>query len=111
MTALDVFCHTSTEPEPFGMVNIEAMAMGCPVIAARAGGPVEIVEEGVSGLLSPPRDTAALARAIASLLGDPSLRRRLAEGGRARVEARYSRTVHGTELRGLCEEALAGPLA
>jgi glycosyltransferase involved in cell wall biosynthesis len=110
MSALDVFCHTSIEPEPFGMVNIEAMAMGCPVIAAKAGGPMEIIEEGVSGLLSPPRDAGALADAISSVLGDPMLRRRLAEGGRARVEARYSRKVHGAELRVLCEEALAGPL-
>lgn len=110
MAALDVFCHTSIEPEPFGMVNIEAMAMGCAVIAARAGGPMEIVEDGVSGLLSPPRDVGALAEAICSVLGDPLLRRRLAEGGRARVEARYSRQVHGAELRALCEEALAGPL-
>ena len=111
MAALDVFCHTSIEPEPFGMVIIEAMAMGCPVIAARAGGPMEIVEEGVSGLLTAPCDATALAAAIGSVLGDPALRRRLSEGGRARVEARYSRAVHAADLMALTDEALAGPLA
>lgn len=110
MAALDLFCHASIAPEPFGMVNIEAMAMGCPVIAAKAGGPMEIVEDGVSGLLTPPGDAGALAAAIASLLGDPARRRRLAEGGRARVVARYSLDVYGLELQQLCEEALAGPL-
>ncbi len=111
MEALDIFCHTSIAPEPFGMVNIEAMAMGTPTIAARAGGPMEIIEHGTSGLLSPPGDAAALADAVGSILADPALRARLAQGGRARVEARYSRAVHAAELRAVCDEALAGPLA
>lgn len=110
MAALDVFCHTSISPEPFGMVIMEAMAMGCAVIAAREGGPMEILEDGVSGILAPPRDPAVLAAAIAGLLRDPDRRRRLADGGRARVEARYARPVYAAELRGLFEEALAGPL-
>lgn len=111
MGALDVFCHTSVAPEPFGMVIIEAMAMRCPVIASNAGGPMEIVEDGVSGLLVEPRNPNALAAAIVAILGDPALQRRLSDGGQARVAARYSRDVHSAELRAICEEALAGPSA
>jgi len=111
MADLDIFCHTSIAPEPFGLVIIEAMAMGCPVIAARAGGPVEIVEDGVSGLLTQPGDAAALAAAMRALLMDRDRRGRLAKAGRARVETVYSRTAFGTQLRALSEEALAGALA
>ena len=111
MADLDVFCHTSIAPEPFGLVIIEAMAMGCPVIAARAGGPVEIVEDGVSGLLTRPGDAVALAAAIRDLLIDRDRRNRLAVAGRARVETVYSRAAFGTQLRALSEEALAGTLA
>ena len=110
MAELDVFCHTSISPEPFGAVIMEAMAMGCAVIAAREGGPMEIVEDGVSGILVPPRNPAVLADAIEGLLRDPARRRALGMGARARVEARYAREVYAAELRGLFEEALAGPL-
>ncbi|MBR0671752.1 glycosyltransferase [Neoroseomonas soli] len=106
MAAFDVFCHTAIAPEPFGMVIIEAMAMGCPVIAARSGGPMEIVEDGVSGLLTTPGDAAALAGAMLSVLRDPALRARLAVGGRARVEARYSREEHAADARALFDHAL-----
>ncbi|UFN49755.1 glycosyltransferase family 4 protein [Roseomonas sp. OT10] len=91
MASLDVFCHTSSsQPEPFGLVIIEAMSMGCAAIAARAGGPMEIIRDGVSGLLTPPRDARALAEAVTSLLTDPEKRRAIAAGGRARVEEEYS---------------------
>lgn len=111
MADLDVFCHTSIAPEPFGAVIMEAMAMRTAVIAARAGGPMEIIEDGVSGLLSPPGDAPALAAAIEGLLRDPARRRALGDAGRARVEQRYERSVYGAEVRALFDEALAGPLA
>ncbi|MGK7863239.1 glycosyltransferase family 4 protein [Falsiroseomonas sp. E2-1-a4] len=110
MADLDIFCHTSVAPEPFGLVIIEAMAMGCPVIAARAGGPMEIVEDGISGLLTPPGDAGALAEAMRGLLADPARRARIAAAGRARVETVYSRAAFSARLRTLSEEALAGPL-
>ncbi len=72
------------------LVLIEAMAMGCPVVAAAAGGPLEIVEDGVSGCLTPPGDARAHAEALCRLLGDAAHRRAMGEGARARVEARYS---------------------
>ncbi|CAN5350636.1 glycosyltransferase family 4 protein [soil metagenome] len=88
--AADVFTHTSTRPEPFGRTIIEAMMAGCPVVAARAGGPAEIIVDGESGLLTTPGDVSALAQSIASMLRSESERRRLSAGGRARARAEYT---------------------
>ena len=73
MQAMDVFVHTS-RGEPFGMVVIEAMALGKPVIAAAEGGPTEVITPGVDGLLTPYGDPQALAAAIVRLLDDDDLR-------------------------------------
>jgi len=73
MQAMDIFVHTS-RGEPFGMVVIEAMALGKPVIAAAEGGPTEVITPGVDGLLSPYGDHRALAAAILRLLDDEELR-------------------------------------
>jgi len=70
-------------------VLLEAMAMERPVVGTRLGGIAELVEDGVSGLLVPPRNPVALAAALSRLLADPTLRRRLALAGRARVEERF----------------------
>lgn len=82
--ALDLCVH-ATHGEPFGLVLVEAMALGKPLVATALGGPVEIVEEGVSGLLVPPGDDEATAEAISGVLSDPGLASRLAEGGRRRA--------------------------
>jgi glycosyltransferase involved in cell wall biosynthesis len=84
--ALDVMVH-ATDGEPFGLVIVEAMAMGTPVVATDVGGPSEIVEHGESGLLVPPGDPQATAEAILRILEDPELRMRLSEGGRRRAPA------------------------
>jgi len=60
MAALTVLCHTPLRPEPFGLVLIEAMAVGCPVVAPRAGGPADIVLDGTTGYLVPPSDAGRL---------------------------------------------------
>lgn len=65
-------------PEPFGLVLIEAMAAGCPMIASNIGGMSEVVVDGETGLLVPPRDAPALRDAMAQLLTRPGLRQRLA---------------------------------
>jgi glycosyltransferase involved in cell wall biosynthesis len=72
--------------EPFGIVVIEAMAAGRPVIASRIGGLPDIVVDGESGLLVPPGDAAALRAAIARLIADPELRARMGQAGHARVD-------------------------
>lgn len=68
---------------------IEAMAMRLPVVSTRSGAISEIVEDGVSGLLVPPRDETALAQAIMRLLDDAALRERLGDNARKRVEERF----------------------
>jgi glycosyltransferase involved in cell wall biosynthesis len=68
----------------------EAMAMGKPVIASSAGGNPELVENGRSGLLVPPRDPEALAAALSRMMDEPGLASRLARGGRERVEREFT---------------------
>jgi glycosyltransferase involved in cell wall biosynthesis len=82
MRSLDVVVHASTEPEPFGMVIIEAMACGRAVIASRAGGAVELVVEGQNALSHPPGDATALMHQILRLAQDERLRRCLGAAGR-----------------------------
>jgi glycosyltransferase involved in cell wall biosynthesis len=78
---------------------LESMAAGIPVVATRVGGNPEVVEDGVSGLLVPPRDSAALAAAMARLLEDPDLALRLGRAGMRRVSELFSidGSVHQTE--------------
>lgn len=83
--AFDVAVHASLG-EPFGLVLVEAMALGKPVVATNLGGPTEIVEQGKSGLLVAPGDEAELAGAVARILDDPDLAARLGRGGIARAE-------------------------
>ena len=73
-------------PEPFGLVALEAMDAGRPVVASRIGGISDIVADGESGLLVPPGDATALRGAIAGLLADPERRARMGAAGRRRVE-------------------------
>lgn len=85
MQAMDVFVHTS-QNEPFGMVVIEAMALGKAVVASAEGGPTEVITDGVNGLLSAYGDAPALAGAILRLLGDDQLRSSIGEAGKRRAQ-------------------------
>lgn len=80
----DVFAFPSLV-EPQGLAVLEALAAGVPVVASRTGGIVEMIEHGRDGLLVEPGDPAALASALAALLGDPALRARLAAAGSRRL--------------------------
>ena len=83
MQAMDIFVHAS-DREPFGIVIIEAMALGKPVIAGDAAGPTEIITNGVHGLLTPFGDAEALAVAILRYLDDPDFAHRLGQAARER---------------------------
>lgn len=91
MRSLDIVVHASTEPEPFGLVIIQAMACGRPVISSAIGGAGELVEPEVDALTYPAGDASALAAAITRLANDQALRARLATTGRAKVERRFTR--------------------
>jgi glycogen(starch) synthase len=84
MAACDIYAMPTFE-EPFGMVFLEAMALAKPVVSLDSGGVPEVVEHGVTGLLSPPKDVATLADNISRLIDDQALRRTLGVNGRARL--------------------------
>jgi glycosyltransferase involved in cell wall biosynthesis len=76
--------------EGFGVVCLEAMAHGRPVVATRVGGLLDLVVDGETGIVVPPRDPAALRSALERLLADPDLRRRLGTAGRDRARTHFS---------------------
>jgi glycosyltransferase involved in cell wall biosynthesis len=83
--AMDVFVHTSHD-EPFGMVVIEAMALGKPVVASAEGGPTEVITPGIDGLLSPYGDQRGLVSAILRLLDHDELRRTIGQAAERRAQ-------------------------
>jgi len=89
LAAMDVFVMPSLT-EGFGLVAVEAMALGKPVIATRVGGLIEVVEDGLTGILVPPGDPKALASAIGRLLDSEDARRSMGEVGRRRVRERFT---------------------
>jgi glycosyltransferase involved in cell wall biosynthesis len=83
--------YVNTWPwEGFGMATAEAMAYEIPVIAAKSGASPELVQDGVTGLLVPPEDPAALAGAISQLVGDRVRATTMGQHGRERADMRYS---------------------
>ena len=113
-----VFCCPSVY-EPFGIINLEAMACRAPVVASATGGILEVVVEGETGLLVPfdpdpvtgfPRNAAQFARDLAGgltkLLGDPERCRTMGDAGRARVEAMFSWSAIADQTVALYESLL-----
>jgi glycosyltransferase involved in cell wall biosynthesis len=105
--AADIFCLPSWwEAMPLSL--LEAMAAGLPVVATAVGDVARVVEDEVSGMLVPPRDSTRLAAALVCLLLDPEMRERLGRSARARVEGHFSaeRTVAALDLvySSLCKE-------
>jgi glycosyltransferase involved in cell wall biosynthesis len=81
MQAVDIVVHTSVSPEPFGRVVVEGMLARRPVVATAMGGVLEIIDDGINGVLVPPGDPAALAEAIRALAADPARAERIATAG------------------------------
>lgn len=86
------------------VVLMEALALGVPAVSTRLSGIPELIEDGVTGLLVPPRDAASLAEAVSKLLDDPDLAARLAAAGRRRIEDGYDAARNAGVLLGLIEE-------
>ncbi|MBZ6286899.1 glycosyltransferase family 4 protein [Streptomyces olivaceus] len=103
--SLDVFAHTGPF-ETFCQTVQEAMASGVPVVAPAAGGPLDLVAHGRTGLLVPPRDADAVRDAVWSLTADPDLRAAYGAAGRAAVEQRTWAAV-GDRLIGHYTDVLA----
>lgn len=107
MRACDLVAHTSIEPEPFGMVVAEAMATAAPVVAANAGGPLEIVRDGIDGFLADPRDPAMFGEKMAILVADPMLRAKMGARARERVESKFSKERYAHDVVGVYERILS----
>ncbi len=88
----------SSHFEGYGVVNIEAMACGKPVVSTNQGGPAETIIDGETGYLVPPHDPAALASRVIQLLREPALRTKLGAAGRQRVEQHFSGTANGAQF-------------
>jgi glycosyltransferase involved in cell wall biosynthesis len=86
----DIAVVPSTEPEPFGLVAIEAMASGKPVVAAGHGGLLDIIDDGVTGLLFEPGNAEALADSLLYLIENPVLRASMGRMGRERQTSLFS---------------------
>jgi glycosyltransferase involved in cell wall biosynthesis len=98
----------SVWPEPFGLVGIEAFALGIPVVASHTGGIGDWLEHGVSGLAVAPGDASALADALRELLGDPQRARAMGAAGRESVASRFTPRHHVSALLAAFSSARAG---
>jgi glycosyltransferase involved in cell wall biosynthesis len=107
--ASDILLHTS-EAESFGIAVIEGMAAGLPVVVAKSGGVLDIVEHGRFGYLYEPGDIDALVDRVAELAGDPARRQLFGTAARTAAETRFSWENHMTQMCRAWNEVLAsGP--
>jgi glycosyltransferase involved in cell wall biosynthesis len=102
---VDVFLLTSRR-EPFGIVVLEAMAAGCPVVATRSGGPDSILTDGVDGLLADVGDVKGLTNHIISLLKDDGFARKLVQAARRTVADLYNLEAVSTRMADIYREVL-----
>ena len=105
--AADVSVHTSVEPEPFGMVLVEAMVVGTAVVGPNEGAIPSILERGRAGRLYQPRRSDDLTTALEEMLGDEAYRNRIAAAGRERVMQTYTLESQVRVLEGVYHDILA----
>ena len=108
MRGTDILVHCSVIAEPFGQVVVEGMNAGCAVIASGPGGPAEIVEPGINGLLVDSGDQQQLTAALNTLIGDRELRRRLSVAGRQRA-AQFDIAESARDVAGFLDTVSATP--
>lgn len=92
MAVCDLVAHTSTAPEPFGRVIVEAMLSGTPIVATSSGGAIELVEPGISGFLVPPGDPQQLAEVITTCRNKSDYTALIAQGARDTASQRFNQT-------------------
>jgi len=102
--ASTVVVHASVRPEALGLVVLEGMAAGRPVVAARAGGPTEIIVDGVTGVLVPPGDAAALAEALVGLLRSPARCQQIGAAAHAAVQARHAPVAAARQVEAVWDQ-------
>jgi glycosyltransferase involved in cell wall biosynthesis len=95
--------------EPLGNATLEAMAAGRPVVGSRVGGIPEMIVDGVTGTLVPPRDATALAAAVEALVHDAGRRRALGEAGRRRAAECFGAEAHARRVQAVYERLLEKP--
>lgn len=102
--ALDIFVLPSTKPEPFGRVTVEAMTQGRAVIATNHGGTIELVQDGVTGMLVPPSDPKSLAAAIELLLADQPLREKMGQAAASYARDNFAMSGYESQMRNVIDE-------
>lgn len=102
----DIVLHASTKPEPFGRTFLEGMALGKTVIASNEGGPLDVIEHEVDGLLIAPRQPDVLAAAVLCLLSEPAFAARLAANAARKARA-YSIQSHTEQVSAVLQQVLA----
>jgi glycosyltransferase involved in cell wall biosynthesis len=107
MVACDLIAHTSTAPEPFGRVIVEAMLCGRPVVAADAGGATEIVEHGHTGWLTPPGDALKLAAIINQCHDQPEQAIEIAKVGKSQATQRFNPLTINKEINLMLHQVLS----
>lgn len=110
LSLFDVLVHASIEPEPFGRVLLEGMALGKPIIATDAGGPAEIIVNGETGLLVPMNDHRAMANAIEVIAGELFKAKEMGRRGQERLASTFSIEKTTREIEALYEELFNGAL-
>jgi glycosyltransferase involved in cell wall biosynthesis len=96
--------------EPLGNATLEAMAAGRPVVGSRVGGIPEMVVDGETGMLVPPRDPAALASALEQILTSPELAERMSAAARRRAQEAFGLAAHGARLQAHYDQVVAGDM-
>jgi glycosyltransferase involved in cell wall biosynthesis len=104
MAACDLIAHTSTAPEPFGRVIVEAMLCRKPVVAAKAGGAMELVEHGINGFLVTPGESQELAQVITTCLKEPEIIATMASNARNTASQRFDMTTINQQINLLLSE-------
>lgn len=108
MSACDLIAHTSTAPEPFGRVIVEAMLCHRPVVAAAAGGATELIEPDQTGWLTPPGDTKALAERIMQCKTHPEAAQAIAHTAQSTAQQRFNLMTINRQIEGLLRSLIDG---